>query len=460
MRRRDFLKTIAAGGLGGVLCESACTETGSLQDGGGQDGDSYAGGPGFDLNPLIKKLPEAVFIHQTGVSSIFDEAAIRGAAQALAQQLIVKTSSGGFTVSTPVIVKPNWTRSDPQGGKPVPEKLGVSTDTNFVQGWVQGMRDAGPGDFYIRECSNPKQWKDMGWTDMARQNNIDFRDLSTKDVWRLKEGPDLTFVEVPGGVVFKKVAYMAPVNSAGSFLVNIAKFKAHYMGITGTVKNLQGLCARRFHTFCIAPDKIFSTYETAYHKYFHQDLLSRVTALWQKHVKNGIPRWDRSGEEGGLWMEQWCQRTLDSVSVTPTALNVVEAIYGQDGNGFGIGPHQKSGQYGVTSRDYLTNMVLFGLDPFRVDMVAHWLAGHEPGNFGLFHLAIERGLSRVLDPRDIPVYLWKGGQATRTQLAQFKRTPLVSPYLRRDGSTPQEAEYHLCDEPVDYLSWKQHYGIV
>ncbi len=133
---------------------------------------------------------------------------------------------------------------------------------------------------------------------------------------------------------------------------------------------------------------------------------------------------------------------------------MVEGIYSQDGNGLGVGPHRPLGPEMVTSRDYLTNRVLFGKDPFRVDILAHWLAGHEPGNFGLFHIARERGFSEVLDPRDIPIYEWRDGRATQVKLESLVRTPLVTPYLRRDYNGGNEPEYHLCDELFNYSAFR------
>ena len=102
----------------------------------------------------------------------------------------------------------------------------------------------------------------------------------------------------------------------------------------------------------------------------------------------------------------------------------------------------------------MSNMVIFGKDAFRVDIITHWLGGHEPGNFGLFHIGIERGMSDVLDPFDIPVYLWDEGQAILTRLDNFTRTPLVTYYLQRDYNGQNEPRFHLCNEPFDYSSWK------
>ena len=99
--------------------------------------------------------------------------------------------------------------------------------------------------------------------------------------------------------------------------------------------------------------------------------------------------------------------------------------------------------------------MVFGIDPFRVDIVTHWLAGQEPGNFGLFHIGIERGMSDVLDPHDIPIYNWRDGAATSAMLEDFPRTPLVTYFLQRDWAGQNEPEYHLCDEPFDYAAWKE-----
>jgi hypothetical protein len=94
----------------------------------------------------------------------------------------------------------------------------------------------------------------------------------------------------------------------------------------------------------------------------------------------------------------------------------------------------------------MTNMLIFGKDAFRLDIVGHWLGGHEPGNFGLFHIARERGVSTALDPRNIPVYLWEDDGPKLTPLERFERTPLLTPYLEKPG----EAKFHMVDEPYAY----------
>jgi hypothetical protein len=81
-----------------------------------------------------------------------------------------------------------------------------------------------------------------------------------------------------------------------------------------------------------------------------------------------------------------------------------------------------------------------------VDIVGHRLGGHEPGNFGIFHIAMERGKLDVLNPMSIPVYEWTDGVAVRRPLTSFTRTPLKTSYIQQKN----EPLWHLCDQPFDY----------
>lgn len=439
MKRRDFITATAAAGISTMVPGSRLFGAASQPD--------------FELHPFIKSHPGAVFIHLTNVESKSDVQGIRDAGYNLARELVMPVASSANENTPKIVIKPNWTSAQPKRGKPVFEKLGVNTDPNFIEGWVQGAREAGYKDFFITEAA-AQQWDDMGYRAMAERNGIIMRDLSTKPLWEMEEGRDFNVVQIPGGVVLKKLAYMAPTNGPGTALIDIAKMKAHGMGITGCVKNLQGSSPGRLRNFCMRHDQVRKSLDPRLVEFFRDGFEEQIESLYAQHLKAGIPRWDKPGQNGGLWMEMWCQRMLDSLSVTPTALNIMEGIYSQDGNGFGLGPHEKSGPFGVTSRDYMSNVVLFGLNPILVDIITFWLAGHEPGNFGLFHLAIERGMSNVLDPHDIPVYIWKNNQAELIQLDDLKRTPLVTYYMRRDYNGQNEANYHLCDEPFDYSAWK------
>jgi len=96
----------------------------------------------------------------------------------------------------------------------------------------------------------------------------------------------------------------------------------------------------------------------------------------------------------------------------------------------------------------MTNIVIFGKNPYLVDIVGHWLGGHEPGNFGLFHIAMERGKLKGMNPMHIPVYEWQEGVAVRRPLTSFTRTPLRTSYLHRRQT--KETLWHLVDQPFDY----------
>src|SRR5450759_4969083 len=439
MKRRDFIKVSSAAGALGII---------------GQGFDALAfpsaeKDDGFNLHPFIKEHPEAVFINLTKVKEKTDANGIREAAYKLADEMFVKTSTGtGYPNTTKITCKPNWTCNSVDKKDPT-ANLGITTDLNFVEGYLQSLKMKGPKDFYLRECACSSLWKSNGWPQMAERNNFDLRDLSSKNYWEL--GDDIIFKKVDG-TVFKEVGFMAPMTAPDTFLINIAKFKTHQMELSASIKNLQGITGKTFHSYCGGSIDIFKTYDNRYHQFFQPDYLSRIGELHKKHVQAGIPRWDtkmdRPPFEAGFWMEQWVQRMLDSYSITPTGISIVEGIYGRDGDGFSGGPHNGR------AMDFMSNNVIFGKDPFRVDIISHWLAGHEPGNFGLFHIGIERGLSNVLDPSDIPVYLWENGRAKLVKLDSLKRTPLLTYYLRKNADGLNEDQYHMVNEPFNYSSWK------
>jgi len=441
MKRRDFIKVSSAAGVMKLINPAYDSVPGSL---------SFSEHD-FDLHPFIKEHPEAVFINLTSISDFNDNQGIHDSAFRLSEEMFVKMPKGqGYPLSTRISCKPNWTctgRIDPL--QPDSNK-GITTDLNFIEGFLRSIKNLGPDKFYLRECACPHLWETNGYTSMARRNNFDLCDLTSKDYLDLAPG-DIIFRKVDG-IVFREVGFMAPMTAGDTFLINIAKFKSHQMGITGAIKNLQGMTGKRFHQFCGGHYDIFQTYDRRYHQFFQPDYMDRITELHKKHIDHNIPRWrsqvDRPPHGGGIFMEQWVQRMIDAYSVIPPGINIVEGIYGRDGDGFTGGPHNGR------AMNFMSNNILFGMDAFRVDIIAHWLAGHEPGNFGLFHIGIERGVSDVLDPFDIPVYIWESGKAKMVKLDTLKRTPLLTPYMRKNYDGINEERYHMVDEPFDYDLWK------
>ena len=410
MERREFLRIAA--GAGAVLATGrswAFSRPAALH---------------FGLHPFIESHPEAVFVLRTNVSDRKDAAAKQSIGRTLAMRLFTLQDAPGILLSSKIAIKPNITHNCKSG-----DTYAIVTDREFLGGMIDGMRETGfsAGRIYVRDGLGTKQ-TDTKYQDTAARTGIHYDDSADRET---------EFKDCPGGVVFKRVGYMGPFMYPDAYVINVAKFKAHSMGLTLCIKNLQGLTVPPYLQFCAKlQSKIAGD--------FQPDARKHCDALYQQHKKAEIPRWDI---EKAAWMEMWAQRALDNFAIVKRAvgLHVIEGISGQNGNAFTAGPGP-----GGTAEVFLTNLVLFGKDPFRLDILGHWLGGHEPGNFGLFHLARERGLSTALNPRNIPIYLWGTSGPKLTPLANLEkfRTPLTSPYLPKPGEPP----YHLCNEPYTYPS--------
>jgi len=406
--RRNFLQSMA--GLGAATAGSAA---GLLAR--PSDPPAY-----FGLHPFIDAHPEAVFIRKTVVARKNDLDGKKQEAFELAKRIFTLRHTPGIPLSHKFAIKPNLTATDGSG-----LRYAIITDPYVVEGLVAGMRQVGIGaeSIYVRDGL----WLDqpgIGYRDMAQRSGVHYDDSESRDP-ASKECPD--------GVVFRRTKYLGPFNYPDTHLLNVSKMKAHGMGLTLCVKNLQGTNAQPYLQFCgglqwdIAQD-------------FQPDARRHVDSLYAKHRQAGIPRWDT---ERGNWMEMWVHRTIDSYSlIRPSImLNMIEGVYSQNGDGFRTGPGP-NGEPEI----FMTNMLIFGKDAFRVDIIGHWLGGHEPGNFGLFHLAKERGVSSALNPHNIPVYRWEDSGPKLAPLDQFARTPLTTTYLPMHGEPP----YHLCNQPFAY----------
>jgi len=448
MRRREFMKVIAAAGAAAFIDPVDVFVKRAIA------APNY-----FGLHRFIEAHPEAVFIKHTNVPVKTDSEAKKQAGIELAAEIFTLRDTPGIPLSRMVAIKPNltcvgWTNSAAKNE----EAMGILTDYDFVEGVIEGMKTVGlPADgMYMREGNwlgdsyCPADSFVSPYLDVAERTGAHLTDFPTgRKITQLRlntleEGSEVVWKDCPDGVVFKRIGYVAPFNHPDSWLLNIAKFKCHSMGMTLCAKNLQGMCVHPHIHFCEGVTKT-SGYPANVRGDFQPDFEGNVDRLYDLHLDAEIPRWDKPGGNGGYWMETWAQRTCDSLAVTDTGLNIIEGIYGRNGNAFMAGPGP-----GGKAEDFMTNVLIFGKDPFRVDIIGHWMGGHEPGNFGLFHIARERGLSDTINPATIPVYFWENGNPALTPLSHLERTPLVTPYLRQNYDGQQEAEYHLVDEPFRY----------
>jgi len=262
--------------------------------------------------------------------------------------------------------------------------------------------------------------------------------------------------------VHTQLPYLWPFNARDSWNLNVAKFKAHEMGLTLTAKNWQGSHAAPYQQYCGKwpdIDALAKLGKAIDKESIHPQVREVVGAHFQRHT-GAIPRWETPDVPRtdpayndayyytALCMELWAHRTIDNHAASPMGLHIIEGIYGHDGD-FNNGPNPFGNENNYQGRawDYMSNLVIFGKSPYLVDIVGHWLGGHEPGNFGLFHIAMERGKLDVMNPMHIPVYEWQDGVAVRRPLTSFTRTPLRSFYLQQRGKEPL---WHLCNEPFDY----------
>lgn len=444
--RRNFIKmTSATGGLALLNPVRSISSSRKTSD--------Y-----FSVHPFVEAHPEAVFIMRTDVDVKTNSKAKTLAGHEFARTVLVPREDDGIPLSHKIVIKPNITNSMTNAEKfpdfakfPLEYRMGVNTDPCFVEGIIENMKglNLSANQFYMREVTNPEDWGPMGYRDIAERTGADLRDLDA-DVDSIGS-ENLQWTNVPDGWIHKKIPYLWPVNAPDTWLFNISKFKAHGMGLTLCCKNHQGSIAHHYQQYC---GKIGALNKLK-KKHITRNFEKKINKNFKRHLADGIPRWDRpiSGDDG-LRMDIWATRTLDNISASPMGLCAIEGIYGRDGDGFNHGPNK--GLFDEHEAwDYMTNIIIFGKDPFLVDIVGHWLGGHEPGNFGLFHLAMERDMLNVLNPFNIPVYNWENGAAQLASLEEFERTPLLTYYLRRDYNGNDEPRFHLVNENFDYSKIKE-----
>ena len=443
MNRREFIKAVSAGAIASlfdptdIVIKRAMSAT------------SY-----FGLHPFIETHPEAVFIKRTNVVAKMDSDAKKLEGFKLADEILTLRDTPGIPLNQTVAIKPNLTCAN--GKSSTDEGIGVVTDPYFVEGMIEKLIKLGisSNSVYMREgnwlgdgiCSSEAVGSPyMGVAERTGTHLIDFptgRKITDLTLNNMKEGSEIIWKDCPNGVVFKRIGYVAPFNQPDSWLLDIAKFKCHSMGMTLCAKNIQGMCVHPYVHFCEG-NATTKSYPQNILKDFQPDFDKRTNELYSQHLASGIPRWDRPND--GNWMEVWAQRACDNVSVSDIGLSIIEGIYGRNGNAFFNGPGP-----GGTAQDFMTNVAIFGKNPFLVDIIGHWVGGHEPGNFGLFHIAKERGLSKTINPSAIPVYIWENGAPSLTSLKSLERFDLVTPYLQRNYGGQNEAQYHLVNEPYNY----------
>lgn len=385
----------------------------------------------FGVHPFVEANPGAVFIRRTKVARKLDSAAKQAEGLKLAREIFLPLATPGIPVSHRIILKPNVC-SPVNKDRPKEEIWGAGTDPDFYEGIVMGLKELGLNKFHFLEANNRQQWNNRGFVTINRRHGVEMNQCVRRPQ-DFKEGRDMTWSKVPDGVVFRLIPHYAPLNEPGTWLLNMAKWKAHGMCLSLSVKNEQGLVVHPYVRFCPGWEMVTGVPDYM-EPDIHPEAETTINRYFERHRRMGYSRYDSKATLSPINQEIWAQKTCDNMSVVNTGLAMIEGICARDGNGFGIGD------------DHMANMVMFSKDKFRLDLIGLWLGGHEPGNVHLCRIAKERGLTDTFNPWEVPIYEWVDGRAVPRELSDFPRTPLVTYYLQRDD----EPEYHLVNEPFDY----------
>ncbi len=440
--RRSFIRTASLAGSGLILAPQHAVANQNRST------ESLIG-----VHPFIHENQDAVFIMKTDVDIKTNASAIKQAGLDFGRSVFGLTDDPdiGMPLTHNVVMKPNLTcrfRNHPE--YTIERSMGIVTDSNFTEGIIDSIKelDIAGSQIYLREVNCPDDLADGGYLDMAERTGVDLQCIDTHYADLNPE--QIQWKDVNDGTYFKKIAYLWPVNSPDSWLINISKLKAHAMGLTLCAKNLQGTLAMKYQRHCNS----YGDHLQINGEHIQPNAFETILNNYNRHQLQGIPRWDRPGQSGGIWMETWGSRCLDNNSVTQARLHVIEGVYGRDGH-FMDGPGE-----GGLANDHMTNYIIFGLNPFAVDIIGHWIGGHEPGNFGLFHMAMEKGMISTIDPEEIPVYEWDMDQgATLKELTEFQRYDLLTYYLQKDYNGGTEGYWHMVNEPFDYSSVSNPYQL-
>jgi len=399
------------------------------------------------VHPFIQDNPDAVFIMRTNVDVKTNSAAMKENGLSFGRSVFGLTDDPAYGVPLPhdYVIKPNLTcRFRWHENYTIEGSMGIVTDAHFTEGIIESIKELsiGASQIHLREVNCPDDLEDGGYNAMALRTGADMQCIETP--YDQLNPDQITWSDVEDGIYFKRLPHIWPVNAPDSWLLNIAKLKTHAMGMTLCAKNLQGSIVKNYQQHCgnwgEPLDVDSADVQTG--------AFSNIESSYNAHLSQGIPRWDRPGNSsGGIWMETWASRCLDNNSVLKAGLHIIEGIYGRDGH-FIEGPNDG------LAHDYMCNYIIFGMNPFYVDVIGHWIGGHEPGNFGLFHMAREKGHISTFNPSNIKVYEWDPASgATYKHLSAFTRYPLKTMYLRKDYSGYSEDYWHMVNEHFDYAAF-------
>ena len=366
--------------------------------------------------------------------------------------------------ATRYIIKPNVVGGKSEDLANDPDYHGgIVTNAWSVDAIVQRLWDLGARDIVVAEGGGApsldafrendyfrmmERWQDKG-PELTWMSRGSFAEYSEDEI---------TWVDVPDGVVHRKLPFVAPVTGR-EFLINNPTLKTHNLGVlTGCGKGLQGVLAQQFKHFCSFNDQWGSGHydEETLAKYYQPDLRESIAAAYKAHVARDLPFWTTYADKktGVGRFEPHSQRVVDTVLTVNKMyegrlLNIFEGLIGRDGTAFNQGG------------DRFVGLLIAGTSIFEVDKVAAWMMGHDPRYIPWLVVGEDRGLGsrdihdtelhllpddRIVTPEELrkhvvrlPVYLH--GQSDRLGLGD---TLLHDDYVK----TPQYEKARVALENI------------
>ena len=182
--------------------------------------------PFFGLHPFIEANPKAVFIRRTSVPHKMDSAAKLQEGVRLAREIFVPMQQAGIPLSHKIILKPNITSVRNQ--RPDVENWGTGTDPDFYEGLLIGLKELGLKSFHFAEANLYYAWHYRGFMDIHERHGVRMSDPEQR-LDPSRPNAEISWSTVPDAVVYKRIPHFAPVGDSDSWLLNIAKWKAHGM---------------------------------------------------------------------------------------------------------------------------------------------------------------------------------------------------------------------------------------
>lgn len=385
----------------------------------------------FGLHPFIEANPKAVFLRRTRVAGRLDFPGMRQEGLRLGRSIFQPRMDSGIPMTHRVVLKPNVLTRAQHG-----EQVNWGTDPDFYDGLLTSLHETGLRRFYYAEANYRSSRWSTKYDDVHERFGVEAPDPQRRAA-HYKREYGMNWAKPSDAVVYSRVPHYPPIHEKDTWLFNIAKWRSHGMCLTQACKNAQGLTVWPFQRFC--PGWAMVTGVPDHMKPFIcPDVEAKVTRYLESHKRMNYGRYASNHSLSPVRQEIWAHKTCDHLTTLQFGLHMIEAIYAKNEDPADPVP------------DFLPNFVMFGKDPFRLDLVGLWLGGHEPGNVHFYRIAKERGLSDTFNPWDVPVYEWTDEGAVPRKLTDFTRTNLKTYYLQKEN----EPLYHMVNEPFDYDRYK------